>query len=50
MLSITIWKQINKDLGAFYTPREIVKYMTTESLIWFLSERLSSLNWEPKEN
>ncbi|OCB78851.1 Eco57I restriction-modification methylase domain-containing protein [Flavobacterium crassostreae] len=31
----------NKDKGAFYTPKEIVHYMTQESLIEFLNNNLS---------
>lgn len=32
-------KDLNKKLGAFYTPREIVHYMTRESLIAYLSNK-----------
>jgi type II restriction/modification system DNA methylase subunit YeeA len=31
----------NKDKGAFYTPKEIVQYMTQESLIEYLNTHLS---------
>lgn len=30
------WKDLNKQLWAFYTPREVVHYMTKESLILYL--------------
>ena len=32
----------NKDKGAFYTPKEIVQYMCRESLIAYLSEKISA--------
>ena len=38
---------LNKKLGAFYTPREIVHYMTKESLIAYL---LNNLKWKREEN
>lgn len=34
-------KEINKKLGAFYTPREIVQYMTREALMYSMIEFLS---------
>ena len=37
---IQIGKELNKKFGAFYTPREIVHYMTRESLIAYLSNGL----------
>ena len=37
----------NKKLGAFYTPREIVHYMTRESLIAYL---VNNLKWKKEEN
>ncbi len=33
------WKDLNKKLWAFYTPREIVHYMTKESLIAYLQNK-----------
>ena len=33
---IDFWKELNKRLWAFYTPREIVHYMTKECLITYL--------------
>ena len=44
---IDFWKALNKDLWAFYTPREIVHYMTRESLIAYL---VSNLKWNSSEN
>lgn len=44
---IDFWKALNKDLWAFYTPREIVHYMTRESLIAYL---VSNLKWNSTEN
>lgn len=38
---------LNKKLGAFYTPREIVHYMTKESLIAYL---VNNLKWKKEEN
>lgn len=38
---------LNKKLGAFYTPREIVHYMTKESLIAYL---VNNLKWRKEEN
>lgn len=35
------WKDLNKKLWAFYTPREIVHYMTKESLIAYLWSKTS---------
>ena len=47
ILSITIWTDINRELWAFYTPREIVKYMTQEALISYLTEKLNKIeSWE----
>ncbi len=40
------WKELNKKLWAFYTPREIVHYMTKESLINYLINSLNIENWE----
>jgi predicted transcriptional regulator len=37
---IEIGKELNKKFGAFYTPREIVHYMTKESLISYLINNL----------
>jgi type I restriction-modification system DNA methylase subunit len=46
-------KEINKKLGAFYTPREIVHYMTREALIYsmieFLSKKLTDKSREELE-
>ena len=39
----------NKSKGAFYTPKEIVRYMCKESLIAYLSEQLS-VNSEQNKN
>ena len=33
------WKDLNKKLWAFYTPREIVHYMTKESLIAYIQNK-----------
>lgn len=44
---IDFWKELNKKLWAFYTPREIVHYMTKESLIAFL---VSNIKWDNEEN
>ncbi len=38
---------LNKKLGAFYTPREIVHYMTKESLIAYL---VNNLKWKKEDN
>lgn len=38
---------LNKKLGAFYTPREIVHYMTKESLIAYL---VNNLKWKKEGN
>lgn len=51
----TSWKKkkieidnvLNKKLGAFYTPREIVHYMTKESLIAYL---VNNLKWKKEDN
>lgn len=51
----SLWKKkkieidnlLNKKLGAFYTPREIVHYMTKESLISYL---VNNLKWKKEEN
>ncbi len=37
---IEIGNELNKKFGAFYTPREIVHYMTKESLIAYLTNNL----------
>ena len=46
-------KEINKKLGAFYTPREIVQYMTREALMYsmieFLSKKLTDKSREELE-
>lgn len=39
IISVDVWKELNKKFGAFYTPREIVHYMTKESLTYYL------INW-----
>lgn len=44
---IKIGTELNKEFGAFYTPREIVHYMTRESLIAYLS---NGLKWSREEN
>lgn len=38
---------LNKKLGAFYTPREIVHYMTKESLMTYL---VNNMKWKKDEN
>ncbi len=40
----------NKDKGAFYTPKEIVHFMTQESLIEYLNTHLNHLSKEQLEN
>jgi adenine-specific DNA-methyltransferase len=40
---------LNKKLGAFYTPREIVHYMTKESLIAYLVNNLKGKKEENEE-
>lgn len=40
----------NKDKGAFYTPKEIVHYMTQESLIEYLHTQIPSANRTELEN
>jgi len=37
---VEIDKELNKKFGAFYTPREIVHYMTKESIISYLVNNL----------
>ncbi|MDD5770419.1 MAG: TaqI-like C-terminal specificity domain-containing protein [Candidatus Gracilibacteria bacterium] len=44
---IEIDKELNKKFGAFYTPREIVHYMTKESLVAYL---LNNLKGKKEEN
>lgn len=44
---IDFWKALNKKLGAFYTPREIVHYMTKESLIAYL---INTIKWDKTTN
>ncbi len=44
---IEIDKELNKKFGAFYTPREIVHYMTKESIISYL---LNNLKGKKEEN
>lgn len=44
---IQIWNELNKKFWAFYTPREIVHYMTRESLIAYIS---NGLRWSRDEN
>jgi hypothetical protein len=44
---IDFWKELNKKLGAFYTPREIVHYMTKESLIAYL---VNNIKWDKEQN
>jgi len=44
---VKIGTELNKKFGAFYTPREIVHYMTKESLITYL---LNSLGGKKEEN
>jgi len=48
ILNIDIWKEINKKFWAFYTPREIVHYMTKESLVSYIVTKLSEVN--PDQN
>jgi hypothetical protein len=43
---LEIWKELNKKFGAFYTPREIVAYMTKESLISYL---INNLSWKKED-
>ena len=43
---LQIWKELNKKFGAFYTPRDIVAYMTKESLIAYL---INNLSWKKEE-
>ena len=40
----------NKDKGAFYTPKEIVHYMTQESLIEYLNTHINQISKEQLEN
>lgn len=49
ILNIDIWKEINKKFWAFYTPREIVHYMTKESLIAHLVTRIHEKNANQSE-
>lgn len=44
---IDFGKKLNKQLGAFYTPREIVHYMTKESLIAYI---INNIKWNKEEN
>jgi type I restriction-modification system DNA methylase subunit len=44
---VEIDKELNKKFGAFYTPREIVHYMTKESIISYL---LNNLKGKREEN
>lgn len=44
---IDFGKELNKKLGAFYTPREIVHYMTKESLIAYL---VNNIKWDKEQN
>ena len=44
ILNIDIWKEINKKFWAFYTPREIVHYMTKESLLYHIINKLHNIN------
>jgi len=44
---IEIDKELNKKFGAFYTPREIVHYMTKESIISYL---LNNLKGKKEDN
>ena len=46
---ITIDNILNKKLGAFYTPREIVAYMTKESLIAYLGNNLKGKKEEKEK-
>jgi len=46
---IEIDKELNKKFGAFYTPREIVHYMTKESIIAYLVNNLSGKKEEKEE-
>jgi type I restriction-modification system DNA methylase subunit len=50
ILKIDIGKDINKKFGAFYTPREIVNYMTKESLIAHIVTKLHEKNSHATEN
>lgn len=43
---LEIWNELNKKFGAFYTPREIVHYMTKESIISYL---VNNLPWKRDE-
>lgn len=49
ILNIDIGKEINKKFWAFYTPREIVHYMTKESLIVYLTNKLHENNQSQSE-
>lgn len=49
ILNIDIGKEINKKFWAFYTPREIVHYMTKESLIAYLTTKLHEKNQSQSE-
>lgn len=40
------WNKLNKDLWAFYTPREIVHYMTQECLSWYLQTKTKATEEE----
>lgn len=40
IIDLDLWKDKNKKLWAFYTPREIVWYMTRESIIEYLVSKL----------
>ena len=46
IIDLDLWKEKNKKLWAFYTPREIVWYMTRESIIEYLVSKL----WEDSKN
>ncbi len=43
---LEIGKELNKKFGAFYTPREIVHYMTKESIISYL---VNNLKWNKED-
>lgn len=46
IIDLDLWKEKNKKLWAFYTPREIVWYMARESIIEYLVSKL----WENSRN
>jgi hypothetical protein len=47
---LDIWKELNKKFWAFYTPKQVVHYMTKESLILYLTRKLKPVLWDIAEN